>query len=422
MALAGDFEVVRDPLWNNIRIDARALGIVDSAPFQRLRYVRQLGHAYLVYPGATHTRFEHALGTYHLARRSLGLLRERGELEAIDEQAVTLTQLAALLHDIGHYPFSHALEEAGLAAHETLALRHFGHPELAAALERYGIDDIARQLSTLITGRSDHLLQGLIAGPLDLDKLEYLTRDARMCGVPYGTVDVDRLLHSLTVTPAGIGIHEKGLSALESLLFAKYQMYRNVYWHHAIRSATAMFKRLVRMALDAGHLDASRLAGSTDESVMEAVRDFAASPLPARLRRRQLYKRAADLPAGTLPADAGAWIAGDPGLLAGVEDRLAEELHLAAGSVLLDFPAKPAMLSADLPLRLRDGRVARLEVPDRQGLLGIQGVADELHTSARRLRLFVAEPVSVSEDAVRRLAARSADDVATALTSGRPLL
>ncbi len=235
-------------------------------------------------------------------------------------------------------------------------------------------------------------------------------------------MDVDRLLHSLTVTEEGIGIHEKGVSALESVLFAKYQMYRNVYWHHAIRSATAMFKRLIRMALDAGHLDTTALPGSTDESLMERVRDFAVSPLPARLRRRQLYKRAADIPAGALPTDAGAWISTDPELLTGVEDRLAEQLRLAPGGILLDFPAKPAMLSVDLPLRLRDGRTARLDAPDRHGLLGIQGVAEQLHASARRLRLFVADPVKVEEESVRRLAARSAEDVAGAVAAGRPLL
>lgn len=114
MALAGDFEVVRDPVWNNIQIDARSLRVVDSAPAQRLRYVRQLGHAYLVYPGATHSRFEHALGTYHLARRALGQLAEHGELGNLGGSDVATIPLAALLHDVGHYPFSHALEEAGL--------------------------------------------------------------------------------------------------------------------------------------------------------------------------------------------------------------------------------------------------------------------------------------------------------------------
>jgi HD superfamily phosphohydrolase len=97
-----DFEIIRDPLWNNIRLDPLALRLVDSAVFQRLRSVRQLGLAYLVYPGATHSRFEHALGTYHLARRTLALLGERGELDRIEPATCEIVRVAALLHDIGH--------------------------------------------------------------------------------------------------------------------------------------------------------------------------------------------------------------------------------------------------------------------------------------------------------------------------------
>src|SRR5688572_14658277 len=111
-------KVIRDPLWNNIRVEPLALRLIDTAPFQRLRYVRQLGLAFLVYPGASHSRFEHALGTYHLARRALLLLEERGALEAIGEGACAFVRMAALLHDIGHYPFSHALEEIGALNHE----------------------------------------------------------------------------------------------------------------------------------------------------------------------------------------------------------------------------------------------------------------------------------------------------------------
>src|SRR6185295_4879255 len=103
-----EFEIIRDPIWHDVRIEGDALALIDSAPFQRLRYVRQLGHAFLVYPGATHTRFEHAIGTYHLARRTLSLLDERCELSGIPEEEIVLIRLAALLHDIGHYPFSHA--------------------------------------------------------------------------------------------------------------------------------------------------------------------------------------------------------------------------------------------------------------------------------------------------------------------------
>ena len=108
-------------------------------------------------------------------------------------------------------------------------------------------------------GTSRSPLQGLISGSIDLDKIDYLSRDARMCGVPYGTVDVDRLLSSLTLVEVEpgryeVGVQEKGISALESLLFAKYQMYRNVYWHHAVRSATCMFKRAVRIAVRRGSI------------------------------------------------------------------------------------------------------------------------------------------------------------------------
>ena len=166
MSTPADFEVIRDPLWNNVPVDAEALAVLDSEPFQRLRYIRQLGHAFLVYPGATHTRFEHALGAYHLARRTLGLLQERGELTGVAHDEIVLIRLAALLHDIGHYPFSHTLEEAGLPSHETLAIEHLRHDALAQVLERTGINDIERRLVALITGSSDSPLQGLVSGSL----------------------------------------------------------------------------------------------------------------------------------------------------------------------------------------------------------------------------------------------------------------
>jgi len=416
MRPADGFEVIRDPLWNNIGIDAEALSVLDSEPFQRLRYVRQLGHAFLVYPGATHTRFEHALGAYHLARRAVSLLTERGELDGVPAEDVALVRLAALLHDIGHYPFSHGLEEAGLPSHETLALERFAHPELREALERTGMRDIAARLHGLIGGRSPSPLRGLISGALDLDKIEYLTRDAHMCGVPYGTVDVDRLLHSLTLVGRAdgqtVGIHEKGVSALESLLFAKYQMYRNVYWHHAVRSATAMFKRVVRRAIADGRIDADWIARATDEALMEALRD---EPLVSRLRRRRLFKRVLDLAAGELPAGAGDWIAARPDLVERVENALAAELAVTPGNVLLDFPAKPEMLASDIPVRSRTGEVA----PAR---LGLQHIATELHTAARRLRVFTAQPEHLDPHAVVALAERTADEVADALEEERALL
>src|SRR5262245_63230930 len=115
------FDIIRDPLWNNITLDDLALRLVDTRAFQRLRYVRQLGLAYLVYPGATHTRFEHALGTWHLAGRTLDMLQARGDLTGDLAREARVVAAAALLHDIGHYPFSHALEESGAPHHEDVA-------------------------------------------------------------------------------------------------------------------------------------------------------------------------------------------------------------------------------------------------------------------------------------------------------------
>ncbi|MBI4502565.1 MAG: HD domain-containing protein [Gemmatimonadetes bacterium] len=401
--------VIRDPLWSNIRIDAEALAIIDSEPFQRLRYVRQLGHAFLVYPGATHSRFEHAIGAYHLARRATTQLTEQSGLPGVPAEEVRLVHLAALLHDIGHYPFSHALEEAGLPSHEVLALVRLRHPGIAGVLAETGIPNPTARVVQLIRGESRSPLQGLISGSMDLDKIEYLRRDARMCGVPYGTVDVDRLLDSLAlVSPPGrrptIGVHERGISALESLLFAKYQMYRNVYWHHAVRSATAMFKRAVRTAIRRQQVSAEWIAEATDETLMERLRSLPDTPIAHRLRRRTLYKRALDLPSSEVPDESGEWIAQKPDIAERLEDRLAADLKLEPGELLIDYPAKPTMLDVDLPVVFRDGQTGPPQ-------LDLMRIAEALHASARRFRVFVAEARSVAAATILELVEKTADEI-----------
>ena len=395
-------KVIRDPLWNNIRVDPLALELIDTPAFQRLRYVRQLGLAFLVYPGASHSRFEHALGTYHLTRRALLLLDERGDLRDIGEEARKEVVVAALLHDIGHYPFSHALEEIGALHHEEVARPLICDGDVAALLRRTLGADAPERIVDLIRGRSGDPLQGLISGSLDLDKIEYLRRDALMCGVPYGEIDADRLMNSLAVLPgengAQIGIHEKGLSAVESLLFAKYQMYRNVYWHHAVRSATAMYKRLVSDALDAGSLSATKLAGFTDEGLLFGLEARGGHPLLRALRERRLYKRALEIPAAELPGDTGEWIADDWRRTLAVEQALAQRLGLQPSDVLIDYPAKTEMLGLNLPVRRRDGRIDLLTHDSPGGAINLPRLSDDLYRSARWLRVFTAKPVELTRD------------------------
>lgn len=414
---------------------------MDSGAFQRLRYIRQLGLAHLVYPGATHTRFDHAIGVYHLVQRTLAVLRDKGDLARVPATECAVIPFAALLHDIGHYPFSHALEELEQSRipghHETLVSHFLADGEVRSALQ--DIDDAApAHVESLIRGASSFALQGLVSGSLDLDKIEYLKRDARFCGVPYGEVDVDRLLHGLTVVedPSSkrleLGVHEKGIAALESLLFAKYQMFRNVYWHHAVRAATVMYKRIVNDALELNLLQSSELVGQTDEGLLYLLeartQDAPAGAEHVRenliaLRERRLPKRAGEVVATELHAEPGDWLALDTPLKRAVEDQIARELGLPPGAAYLDFPEKSAMFHLNLLVERKTGEVIRLGPAGEEGLIGLPRIADELYRTARVLRLFTqGKRRVVRSNDLASIAARDEKEIASELRAGRALV
>jgi hypothetical protein len=287
--------------------------------------------------------------------------------------------------------------------------RFLADPEISAALTEVAPDGPAR-VEALIRGRSSSPLQGLVSGSLDLDKIEYLKRDARFCGVPYGEVDVDRLLYALVVIedPATgrleAGVREKGVAALESLLFAKYQMFRNVYWHHAVRAATVMYKRIVVDALAGRLLAPEELVGQTDESLLfllesrsregpvgvDAGMAARVGRWVAGLRARRLPKRVAEVVAADLDGEGvGEWMAVDSSLKREVEDRLAREWGVEPGGVFLDYPAKPLMFGLDLLVLRGERDVLRLGPGGQAGLIGLPRIADELYRTARVFRLFV---------------------------------
>ncbi|MDE2875409.1 MAG: HD domain-containing protein [Gemmatimonadota bacterium] len=397
-------------------MDAVAVAIMDTAAFQRLRYIRQLGLAHLVYPGATHTRFDHALGVYHLAVRALAILKSGPPVPDHVWHDARLIPYAALLHDIGHYAFSHALEELEperiAGDHQEISARFFESDPLKAALEPLG-PGAADEIYRIIMGEGGNALRGLVSGSLDLDKMEYLRRDARFCGVPYGEVDVERLLQGLALLRDPVtgrwevGLHDKAMSTLESLLFSKYQMFRTVYWHHGVRAATGLYKRIVETAVEVGLVSPLELIGPTDEELLyelarraRAGRSSAASRLerhwlPA-LRERRLPKRATEIPAWqledtTLPD----WVSGDTPAKRRWEDGIAAELGLAPGEVILDFPVKKAMFQLDVLVE-RGGQVIRLGREGIPGLIDLPSLAEELYRTARVLRLFTFERREVS--------------------------
>jgi hypothetical protein len=248
-----------------------------------------------------------------------------------------------------------------------------------------------------------------------------------MCGVSYGEIDVDRLLNALAIVrdpetkSPRIGMVEKGLSALESLLFARYQMYRNVYWHHGVRSATVMYKRLVADALDAGTLDARTLADFTDEGLLHALQTRAPNQLLDSLRGRRLYKRAFECPAADLSGDDAEWIADDPKLTAAVENQLARDVGLQPGELLLDYPAKTQMLGLDLLIQRPYGDVRRVTAAGWEGVINLPRLSEEFYRSARWLRVFTSRRMAIDPSKMLMLAKLPADEVRARLLDGRVL-
>ncbi|MEE2627072.1 MAG: HD domain-containing protein [Candidatus Latescibacterota bacterium] len=261
--LADQGKAIRDPVWGYIHLPPPVLSLIDTEDFQRLRNITQLGYVHLVYPGARHSRFEHSLGVYHLAKQFMSrLLISDPPLQLRDED-IRVFVAATLLHDIGHYPFSHTLEELMpfFVLHEERARQIIldqDRPIYHILQTQFEIDPL--RVANVIDYKNaqcsippeDLLLANILSGTLDPDKIDYLLRDSLFCGVPFGeSVNRDRLASSIKYDPERkrLAITSKGVDAVEALVFTNYLMYRNVYWHHGVRSASAMFKRAVQEIL-----------------------------------------------------------------------------------------------------------------------------------------------------------------------------
>jgi HD superfamily phosphohydrolase len=299
---------VRVPLRGNVPATPRLLRLLDTAPIQRLRGIRQMGQADLVYPGAVHTRFEHSLGTYDLMRRMLAQLVESAATRSprLHEDDLRCLLVAALCHDVGHYPFSHTLEGiAPLPRHEERTRRILLQDrDLVDVLQQLWRVDPERVAAVVddagpLQAKADRRLRELMTGPLNPDRLDYLERDSHHAGVPYGrAIDGERLMGAIAFARDGVrlAVTPKGVSAVETLIFASYLMYREVYWHHTVRAAQAMVRRAVTEALNLRELDLDELADLDDGSALARLR---ACPNPvtkellARVAGpgRRLYRR-----------------------------------------------------------------------------------------------------------------------------------
>ena len=268
---------IRDVLWGHIYMTEKFARLTESAAFLRLNRIMQLGPVYLVYPGATHTRASHSIGVYHIGRRLLQNLAERGASGWLTREGVKSFLAACLLHDLGHFPYTHSLKELSLASHEALTGDVILKEPMKSLVGEAGADpaltaaiiDKDRSASGAEHGCSELLFyRKLLSGALDPDKLDYLNRDARYCGVPYGAQDVDFILSKIyPEKERGADIDSKLIPNVESLLFSKYMMYRTVYWHKQVRAATAMVKKALINGLESGKFSGESLYNLDDTSL-----------------------------------------------------------------------------------------------------------------------------------------------------------
>jgi hypothetical protein len=265
---------IRDPIHGFVKVRAAEIEVVDSLFFQRLRRIRQLSCAYMAYPGANHTRFEHSLGAMHVAGLASAILVDKGYL---DEDTASQLRMAGLLHDIGHGPFSHLFEEllhskTGIT-HEDMSSRIVAETEVGVALDRQGFS--SKKMASLAVGRSPgskRFLNEVIAGTLSADIMDYLLRDSYYTGAGFGRVDITRVIDSFEVVDNHLAIESDAIHSFEALTVARYEMFKAVYFHRTCRAAEAMILRAMGLVDDELGLtdvrDLARYSALDDEAVI----------------------------------------------------------------------------------------------------------------------------------------------------------
>ncbi len=325
---------VRDPIHGFIDLSPVEAALVDTRAMQRLRRVKQLGLTHLVYPGAEHSRFVHSLGACHVAGLLGSALARAGWTGDIH-----LVRVCALLHDLGHPPFSHAGERG--VPHEAMTLALVREGEIAEVLRAHGVDPAA--VVAILDGTGDRVSGALVSGQLDADRMDYLLRDARMCGVRYGEYDLPRLVESVAPAPdGGLAVRGAGLHAVEGLLLARYSMFQQVYFHRTRR----VLDLLLEEVLPDWPTDPDAFLAWDDGRALELLRD---DPRPAA---RAIWDRR--IPACVAELEVSA----DPEQLAEADAIAARLGEILGAPPRVDSSARMVTFrpSGDIPILESDGR------------------------------------------------------------------
>ena len=283
---------IRDPVHGYIKITEAERDVIDTPFVQRLRRIHQLAGAYMVYPGAVHTRFDHVTGAMHVAGQIADALSLWIDLSP---DAVQEIRLAALLHDVGHGPFSHTFEEVladkTTTTHEDISQRIIAETSIHDVLSQHGFSP--KKMSAFAIGKQStkpHFMNEIIAGGLSADIMDYLLRDSYFTGVEYGKVDVQRVIDSLRVAEKHLALDNAALYAFEALLLARYEMFKAVYFHRTVRAAELMLVKSMNLAEEALHLtdlsDLDDYLEMTDERILhDLICLDPAGPAPKEARQ-----------------------------------------------------------------------------------------------------------------------------------------
>lgn len=322
-------KIIRDSVHGNIYLDQFEIRLADTPQIQRLRRIKQLGFTNLVYPGANHSRFEHSMGTMHTASKiadSVGL----------KEYEKKMLRICALLHDAGHGPFSHVSEGALDTTHEYLTTK---------VIEETGIHDILseefdpQEIIDIINGKGR--FGQIMSGDLDADRMDYLVRDSYYTGVAYGTIDIERLIHSM-ILEDNLIIDSKGIHAAESALIARYQMYPSVYQHHTTRIINSMFRRCMKWIFEEGIIDSDNIYHYDDIDIISIARSSTGRiyDVIKRLDNRDLFKNVYSIKLSDLEEPKDVFKIKESKLKK-IEIEIAEDLGSPSDYTIIDIPQYP---------------------------------------------------------------------------------
>ncbi len=346
--------LIQDPIHGYIQLDGLEMSILDTEEFQRLRRIKQLGFSNLVYPSATHTRFEHSLGSTYLAGKF-------AEYLDIDDSSRKHLRAASMLHDIGHGPFSHTSEEIFLEkgmSHEDFSKKKIRRESVSEVLEEHGVNP--EKVISLIEGEGE--LGQIIAGDIDIDRMDYLMRDAHYSGVAHGVIDDETIMRAATFREGKLVFKEKFKPALEGLLTARYLMTPTVYMHRAVMRAEKMMERAIEELMESEDLGVEKIAYMDDIDLKYRLRNTEndrARFLNECLDNRRVFKPAFELDNTVLSREELRNVIEEVGTERDIEESIAEGAGVDVKNLVVDVPPIPkkSVVKVDV---LRDNEIVGL--------------------------------------------------------------